>query len=177
VSIRRRTAVLAAVLATGLILAAPAGLAAKGGGGHRAPAPSHCRPGERTLYNCTDGRKIASVCAGAGLTSYRFGPPGAVDLEIASTGHDGKAYSSLVTGGGGGRQDALRFISGDYSYVVYEGYAGQLTEISGQRLDGWTVMKGAATVSERKCRLTSPPAELESAGLPDEPDQTFVMWW
>src|SRR5580704_15683397 len=76
--------------------------------GARAPA-SHCRAGEPVIFTCAVGAKIASVCSSGGKIVYRYGRPGAPEIEIASDGKDGKAFHSSGVGGGGGSFDNVRF--------------------------------------------------------------------
>lgn len=105
--------------------------------GHAAalpPAPTAapadlCQPGEDTVFSCPAGRKQIAVCATPGLGStggllqYRYGRPGALELQYppaANAPTDWRASvqaGSLMFSGGGGAW--LSFDRGDHRYVVY----------------------------------------------------------
>ncbi|WP_348756823.1 hypothetical protein [uncultured Aquincola sp.] len=109
-----------AALATGSAAATPAATPA---------AASLCQPGEDTVFSCPAGRKQIAVCASPGLGAtggqlqYRFGRPGAVELQYPPA--DGSTADwrasvragSLMFSGGGGAWLALD--KGDHRYVVY----------------------------------------------------------
>jgi hypothetical protein len=141
-------------------------------------APNHCTAQESVLYTCTLGRAVVSVCEGPGAISYRYGPIGKPDLSVSSSGTDGKLHAGVITGGGGGRQDSLRFSNHGYEYIVYSAVAGSLTGTPGLKTSGLTVMKWPETVSERACGQTpSPRLTAPRALVTEEPDERYEMWF
>ena len=115
---------------------------------------SHCTGQEQTVFSCSLGKKIVSVCASkdisptSGYLQYRFGPKNAPELVFpASTepAHrsDIQARSLMFSGGGGGY---LRFINGGYNYIVYTAIGkGWGTK------DGVSVEKDHKPVAHLKC--------------------------
>jgi hypothetical protein len=103
-------------------------------------AESHCTAQETTLFTCSAGKKIISVCASkdlnksAGYMQYRFGPKNAPEMQLPpSKSHPDSSIKSglLMYSGGGGAH--LRFPKADYEYVVY-------TAIG----KGWGIKEGVA---------------------------------
>jgi hypothetical protein len=140
-------------------------------------AGTHCVDGEAVVFSCAIEGKIVSVCVGPTTVDYRFGPLGAPELQIASTGADGAAHVSDLSSAGG-RQSAVRFSSGGYEYVVHAMEAGQHTDVPGQTFAGVTVLQGDATVSDSDC----PDPALHQFSTTDipaepEPDDRYEAWW
>jgi hypothetical protein len=89
---------------------------------------THCQAQEQIIFSCSFGKKIVSVCASSdfsvsnGYMQYRFGPRGALELvfpaltETADSARFIQARTMMFAGGGGGY---LRFINGNYHYIVY----------------------------------------------------------
>ena len=134
-----------------------------------------CRKGERVIFSCTLEGKLASVCATPGQATYRYGRPGAPEMEIASG--DGHAFQSLVIGGGGGSQTSLRFTNKGFNYIVSSGEQGSLHDSPGKRWSVLTILEGDKTIASRTCKLTSPWDRIQASGLPDDPDERFVGWY
>lgn len=105
------------------------------------PVSTHCKTGERPLYSCRFGSSVGSVCGAPGAVHYRYGPPGHPTLDIANDARWSNIREGGVVGGGGGRQIHLRFANGAYSYVVFWGYAGSLTEEPGKQWSGIAVTR------------------------------------
>lgn len=121
----------------------------------RAPAspavPTHCRADEQVVYNCPIRGKVVSVCARPGSVSYRFGPPRAPEIEIASNGRDGLLHWSSGVGGGGGQFNNLRFSRERYEYVVFSGSPGSLHDAT-QPWSGVQVLDGRTDVARLECK-------------------------
>ncbi len=84
--------------------------------------PSHCDVGETTVFSCSIGRKVASLCASddigpsRGQLRYVFGPMGKPELVYPAAGTDPRkafTYGLLPKG------DYVRFRNGKVSYVVF----------------------------------------------------------
>ena len=89
-------------------------------------ADTLCSGQEAAVFSCTAGKKIISVCASkdlsrsSGYLQYRFGPKGAPEIQVPEAReHPEPSVKSgtLMLSGGGGAW--LRFIKGEYGYVVY----------------------------------------------------------
>lgn len=119
-------------------------------------ADSHCSEQEQTVFACSLGEKIVSVCASkdisqaGGYLQYRFGKPKAPELMFPSTtkpfSHrsDIQARTLMFSGGGGAY---LRFINGKYNYIVYTAIGkGWGTK------DGVSVEKDGKLIANLKCR-------------------------
>lgn len=157
----------------------PAGYLALALAGFAAPvqaAPAtQCKPSETIAFSCQYGSKTVSVCLASGKVIYRAGKIGAPEMDIVSNGKDGRAFSSSVTGQGGGGQTSLRFIKGDYSYLVSSGITGSLADKPGTRWSVLTVMKGQAQVAAHDCKATTHPDGITSVVLPDDPDERIFV--
>ena len=88
---------------------------------------SHCSELEQTVFSCSVGKKIVSVCASkdisptGGYLQYRFGKKDAPELIFPATTEpsqrsDIQARTLMFSGGGG---SYLRFIKGRNNYIVY----------------------------------------------------------
>lgn len=116
---------------------------------------SHCKEQEQTVFSCSLGSKIVSVCASndisptKGYLQYRFGPKNAPELIFpASTESSNRSILRsgiyMFSGGGGGY---LRFINGQYNYVVYTAIGkGWGTK------EGVAVEKGNKLLTNIKCQ-------------------------
>lgn len=161
---------MAVKLAAGLALAACATAA-------QAAPPTHCRSAETIAFSCQYGARTVSVCLASGKVIYRAGKIGAPEMEIVSSGKDGRAYRSSVVGQGGGSQTTLRFVNQDYSYLMSSGITGSLADKPGTRWSVLTVMKGQTQAAAHDCKQTTHPDGITSVTLPDEPDERFVGWY
>lgn len=119
-------------------------------------ADSHCSEQEQTVFSCSLGEKIVSVCASkdisatGGYLQYRFGKLNAPELifpassESSSRRLDIQARTLMFAGGGGGY---LRFINGNYHYIVYTAIGkGWGTK------DGVSVEKDGKLIANLKCK-------------------------
>ena len=115
---------------------------------------SHCSGQEQTVFSCSLGKKIVSVCASndisptSGYLQYRFGQKNAPELTFPASTEpsrhaDIQARALMFSGGGGGY---LRFINGRYNYIVYTAIGkGWGTK------DGITVEKDHKPIAHLKC--------------------------
>ncbi|MEI6334525.1 MAG: hypothetical protein WCS87_08205 [Methylococcaceae bacterium] len=119
-------------------------------------AGSHCSEQEQTVFSCSLGKKIVSVCASkdisptSGYLQYRFGKQAVPELifpastEPAFPRTDIQARILMFSGGGG---SYLRFINGRYNYIVYtaigKGWGAK---------DGISVEKDGKVVANLLCR-------------------------
>lgn len=143
--------------------------------GPAAAAARDCRKGEQLIFSCTLKGKVASVCATPGQATYRYGRPGSPEMEIASG--EGRAFQSVVIGGGGGSQTSLRFSNKGFNYIVSSGEQGSLHDSPGKTWSVLTILQGDRIIASRTCKLTSPWDRIRDSGLPDDPDERFVAWY
>jgi hypothetical protein len=152
-----------------------------------APA-SQCRAGEKPIYSCRFGKSLGSVCAGPGLVSYRFGPPGRPTIDIASDRDWSNVRRGGVTGGGGGSQQHLRFTRAGHHYIVFWGAAGEYTRIPGKHWSGIHVRRGDRELATLACRDGAWPAEdweqllrdslpRHLRTVPEDTDPQFEAWF
>ncbi len=91
-----------------------------------AAAPSLCKADELTVFSCSTGAHVASVCASKGVSKsegtmqYRYGKGDKLDLvypDPAAKPADIFTSGSLTFSGGGGAY--LRFDNGAFRYTVF----------------------------------------------------------
>jgi len=132
-----------------------------------------CTNQEKIIFSCSTGKKIVSVCASkdlsasAGTLQYRFGKKGAVEATVPAAAAHPKKHTNgnnLMYSGGGGAY--LRFIKGNYGYVVYTGIG------KGWEKEGVAVEKGGKTISNMLCRSAAQseigPDFFSKSGIPED---------
>jgi hypothetical protein len=100
--------------------------------------PSHCTAGEQTLFACSTGSKVLSICASSefteisGYLQYRFGPKGAPELswppnaDVSRKNIEiGQEWSAR------GIDSHIRFKKGSYHYIVFDGLGAGTESQSG----------------------------------------------
>jgi hypothetical protein len=184
---RHRIAGLAALAVT----AAPFSPGFAAAGRARPTVISHCLAAETILYSGRFARAVGSVCLAGARLHYRYGPPGRPEIDLVSAADWSNVHYGRVIGGGGGYQDHVRFTVGTQNYVIFEGLAGNLTDIPGQRWSGIYVGpdSGAGTTLAARGRafvaagwtdafLSQLPAALrENDGLREEQDGPWDAWF
>lgn len=104
-------------------------------------SPAQAQTAPKPVFHCQLGAKTVDVVLANGALVYRYGKGGTTpELEVRSSGKDGHAYYADSPA----QRELfrqLRFINGDYSYIVYA-WRGE---------SGLAVVKGKADVSDRKC--------------------------
>lgn len=137
-------------------------------------AESLCREHEQVIFSCSLDKKMVSVCAStnfsasSGYLQYRFGQKNALELAFPALAGTTRslqhiqARTLMFSGGGGGY---LRFINGQYHYIVYTAIGkGWGTK------DGVAVEKNTRLIVNLECRdiPVSRISEefLSRAGLP-----------
>lgn len=138
---------------------------------------TQCRRGETVVYACDFGRKRVSICQQGRTMIYRYGPPGAPEIEL---GRDAPP-TSIVLGNQEASEVRLRFANGEYSYFVYVRYANiDMGRSPEGRSTGILVWRGDEPVMERRCPQSGP---LQSSSLTNTPptvepntDARFDAW-
>lgn len=140
-----------------------------------APVASHCTAEESTLFACSTGRKLLSVCATAdlardsGVVQYRFGRPGRDAFVLPMVEADWRAVTRagrLMISGGGGAY--LAFSNPPYRYIVYtaigsgwDSKAGVVVEKHGRRIANLRCVDQATSALG--------PDLFERAGIVEDP--------
>lgn len=168
----------ATVLAGSATLGSKPVYAASSSPNHVTQGATNCVGGEEIIYTCPFGKKVASVCATKNRVTYRYGPRGAPEIAVTSTGSDGIAHSGAARGGGGGGEDNLRFSRAGYEYIVYSATAGNLTDVPGKVWSGVVVMKDGKEISRLKCPVSSPRQEFGMIpfAVDEETDDRYEGW-
>lgn len=126
---------------------------------------SHCSEQEQTIFSCSLGKKIISVCASknisptSGYFQYRFGLKNSPELKFpVLTDTSSRSFiqaRTLMFSGGGGAY--LRFINGRYNYIVY-------TAIG----KGWGTKDGVAVEKDHKLIANLKCQDVPDSKLGDE---------
>ena len=135
-------------------------------------ADTHCTNKETVVFNCSTGKKIISVCASKELTSakgymqYRFGAKGKAEIQVpAVQNHPNPLVQSGNLSIANGEGAYLRFLKGDFRYVVYTAESGDLGKKSGVAVE-----ESGKLIANIKCigAVQSAIGEklFEQAGLP-----------
>lgn len=143
-------------------------------------ADSLCTGQETVEFNCQAGRKLISVCASKGLDTtqgylqYRYGAKGKLEIQVPfAPNHPNPLVrcGTLAYSGGGGAY--LRFLKGDYRYVVYSA-----TGKAWGSKAGVAVEQGGRLIRHVQCQgkaLSRLGTDLfVRAGMPVD-DQTFQL--
>lgn len=88
---------------------------------HPLAARTLCGAGEKTIFACSAGAKIVSVCAmaGDGALRYRFGPAGKPEIAYPAAGSGREVARSGLWAFSGGGGAWLAFHNPPFRYVVY----------------------------------------------------------
>lgn len=114
-----------------------------------------------------DDVRIVSVCVGNRQVSYRYGPPGAPEIDITVPRGQPGVWQTQVRGQGGGHQTHIRFARGGYDYIVLSGADGGLADNPGLTYSGVVVMRDAEVVNELRCPVTSSQTDIPFSMIPD----------
>lgn len=109
-----------------------------------------CQTHEEVYFSCLTGKKIVSVCASGnispnnGYVQYRIGIPGKIDLEYPKLPDPpiGRFSISDISGGNLNIRH-IKFNSGSYNYVIYQGdTSGVYVKQSGRTIANLTCQPG-----------------------------------
>lgn len=124
---------------------------------------SHCSKEEKTVFPCTVGKKIVSICASqnlsptAGYMQYRFGRKGMPELSIPRPDqHPLKHVEVDAYQAGSGQTGSITFKNGQYSYTVnWSDYRSDSAAPNGAsiwvREAGLTMARNGKAIAERQC--------------------------
>lgn len=137
--------------------------------GAAAPA-SLCAAGETIVFACRTVAKQVSVCAArdatatTGYAQYRFGAPGAIELDWPATripAAQAATADNIPFSGGGASW--MRFRRGDHAYVVYSGIGRWGPNGETQTRAGVVVERGDRTIAHLPCDGGDAAGELGPA--------------
>lgn len=117
----------------------------------RARAAGLCRAGETPLYSCRFRGGTGSICLSRAAIHYRYGAPGRPSVDVSNSPSWDNVHVDTVVGQVGGHQSHIRFTAGPYDYVVYEGQAGEATDVPGKRYSGIVVLRAGKEIARLDC--------------------------
>lgn len=167
--------VLAALLLAGTGAAGPTpesiGPAAQSGAAVQRAAGGH------TVFSCRLPRgKIVTVTQDGGQFLYRYGTAGRPELTIEGTTANGRIFKQAAVHGGS-YDIQLRFVSGEYSYIVHSFPRSDI--VDNVPTSGLIVFRGGRKIMDRNC---SPWAAIsfedfeDLHALPDIPEGAPSAW-
>ncbi len=106
------------------------------------------RPGRpETVFSCTlRGGKTVTIMARGDRLTYRYGTSRRAELTLTGSPESGNVL--LLQQRFAGPQRQLRFVNGEYSYIVH--YMGADPRVANS-FAGLTVMRGTHQISDRLC--------------------------
>ena len=129
--------------------------------------PSHCTANERTIFACTTGKKVLSICASkdfsssSGYVQYRFGPKGSPELSWPPM--EDRSRKDIETGQERSARDLvshLRFKKGNYHYIVFDAFGADIESKAGV-----VVLKDGKKVASLQCKSGYVVSDLEAFAL------------
>lgn len=140
---------------------------------HAKAGISLCAADEQVVFSCSIKEKIVSVCASSelspteGYMQYRYGRPQKTELTFPEKTVAPNAFTNYIGLTYSGTSEAhLRFIRGNYGYIVYSG-----NDESGE-YSGLVVERNGKIVSNKLCSRNPTPittiekTEFFKMGLP-----------
>ena len=114
-------------------------------------APAHAEAPE-TVFACSFGAKQVEVVREGGRLTYRFGRPGRPELVLTGDAASGNLFYHRTLYARGEDQ-SLRFASGDFSYVIFNGWSAPNLYLEGARdYSGLLVLRGGRVIRRMNCR-------------------------
>jgi hypothetical protein len=110
-------------------------------------APVQAQAAPLSVFACSLGKKTVSVTAEGNQLTYVFGTPGHPDISIV--GRSDKKNVLYREDRYAGMEHQLRFVNGDYSYMVYNMEGNGNTGV--KPVSGLIVMKGSKTIADMSC--------------------------
>ena len=111
------------------------------------PASAQQPPRTETVFSCTlRGGNLVTITARGDRLTYRYGKSRRPQLTLSGGPETGNVF--LLQQRYAGPQRQLRFVNGDYSYIVH--YMGADPRVANS-FSGLVVMRGTRRVSDRLC--------------------------
>lgn len=110
------------------------------------------RASAETVFHCSFGAREASVTQEGARLTYRFGRPGRPELTLTGDAASGTLFYHRTLYARGEDQ-TLRFVNGDYSYVIFSGWSAPNYFQEGARdYSGVLVLRRGHVVRRLNCR-------------------------
>ena len=133
--------------------------------------------GEHTIFSCRLPRgKIVTVTRDGGRFLYHYGTAGRPELTIEGTAANGRIFKQAAVHGGS-YDIQLRFVSGEYSYIVHSFPRNDI--VDNVPRSGLIVFRGGTRIMDRNCE---PWADISFGdfdhlfALPDIPEGAPSAW-
>ncbi len=105
-----------------------------------------------TVFACSFGARQVEVVREGGRLTYRFGRPGRPELVLSADAGSGTLFYHRTLYARGEDQ-TLRFTSGDFSYVIFNGWSAPNYYQEGARdYSGLLVLRGGQVIRRMNCR-------------------------
>jgi hypothetical protein len=125
-----------------------------------------------TLFTCAIGKKTVSVTQADGKVTYHYGANGKDEMAIVGAPASGNVFQ--MSQRFAGMEYQLRFMSGEYSYIVYDSEGNDRSGAAAS--SGLVVMQGAKRISDRPCaRFAEFATSIDSLGLPEDTEAFSAM--
>lgn len=111
------------------------------------PAWAQSAEAPQPVFACSLGKKSVSVIAVGHELIYKFGTSTKTEMSIVGSAHQRNVLYREDRYAG--MEHQLRFVSGDYSYIVYNMEGNSQT--GAKAISGLTVMKGNKAVADMSC--------------------------
>lgn len=104
------------------------------------------------IFRCAFGAREASVTQDGERLTYRFGRPGRPDLTLTGDAESGTLFYHRTLYARGEDQ-TLRFVNGDFSYVIFNGWSAPNLYLEGARdFSGLLVLRRGRVIRRMDCR-------------------------
>ena len=108
-----------------------------------------------TIFECSFGKKQATVTYDGKALTYRYGPRGKPELTIAATPDSNRVFYRRILYPRGEDQ-ILRFVRGEYSYSIFahwEAPMQYMTTTTPETIEAeLSVYRGDKVISTRRCQ-------------------------
>lgn len=115
-------------------------------------------PAPQAVFNCRAGSKRVTVTLLADHLTYSFGPPGRPEISLGGGPHGGVFYHRTMYNRG--EDQTLRFVSGQWSYILFNRWQAP-QQLSSERIEpeynvsGVLVMNGDKLMRRIDCNKGS----------------------
>jgi hypothetical protein len=132
-------------------------------GGSNAQQPGRAA----TLFACSlPGGRAVRVTAQGDRITYRFGTPRRAELTIAGSAADQNVFATTRLHGGPTYFTQLRFVRGEYSYVVHS--IPRTRTLDNTASSGVTVFRNGRRIAGHSCRRWAALSFADIAEIPED---------
>jgi hypothetical protein len=120
-----------------------------------------------TLFACAlPGGKTVRVTARGDRITYRFGTPRRPELTIVGSAADGNLFATTRLHGGPTYFTQLRFVSGEYSYVVHSIPRSRI--LDNRAYSGVMVFRNGRRIADHPCRRWTALSFADITEMPED---------